>query len=72
MDRLIGAIFLFIIGLALAIWSSRRQFYRRNNAGVEEFKSFGAAVGSRFIEGLATIIGSLLIIAALLHLLGIF
>jgi hypothetical protein len=44
---------LFGGGVALKVWVDRRQFYRRNVAGIEEFASYGAAVAARGLEGLA-------------------
>jgi hypothetical protein len=60
------AVLLTPTGLALMVWSSRRRFYRRNFAGVEEFPSYGHVVGNRLIEGLVERSGSLLLMFGLI------
>lgn len=69
--------FLKIVGLALIItgWAIRykinqRRFYRRGPAGLEWFSSYRRAVLTRFIEGLAGILGKLLIFFGILSLLA--
>lgn len=44
-----------LIGFAIAIgfYYDRRQFHRRNAAGVEEFESYGHKVKARAEEGVA-------------------
>ena len=39
---------------------NRRAFNRRNAAGVEEFSSFEAATGNKFMEGAGRIMGAIL------------
>ncbi|TPG65319.1 molybdenum ABC transporter permease [Hymenobacter nivis] len=58
-------ILLAVLGYALQYLVNRRAFNRRNAAGVEEFKSFEAATGTRLLEGAGRKVGSLLIIAGL-------
>lgn len=59
--------FLMIIAACgLFFWVGKRQFYRRNVAGVEEFKSYGAAVASNLLEGGAGLL------AIVLVLIGVF
>lgn len=50
------------LGIAGIIYVRRRKFYRRNVAGVEEFKSFGSAVGTRFFEEFISVISFLAIL----------
>jgi len=64
------AALLFGGGVALNIWVERRQFYRRNGAGVEEFASYSAAVAARGLEGLARF-GARLCLASGFALLGL-
>ena len=35
-----------ILGIGLLILRSRRKFYRRNSAGIEEYKNYTSAVGN--------------------------
>lgn len=57
-----GAVLALIAGIALRMWVSRRAFYRRNEAGVEEFKSYSAKLGTNAIEGVVSIISVLLLL----------
>lgn len=48
---------MIFVGLLLAaiggfglFWVGRREFNRRNAAGVEEFKGYGTAVATKFFE----------------------
>ena len=59
-------ILLAVMGYALQYFMNRRAFNRRNAAGVEEFKSFEAAAGTRFLEGAGRKIGSVLIVVGLI------
>ncbi|NBC32156.1 MAG: hypothetical protein GVY13_05710 [Alphaproteobacteria bacterium] len=55
-----------ILGFALLIWVGRRKFYRTNQAGVQEYSSYMAALGSNVLEGgVVLLAGALLIFAAL-------
>jgi hypothetical protein len=58
-------ILLAVLGFGLQYLVNRRAFNRRNAAGVEEFSSFEAAAGTRFLEGAGRKLGSFLIIAGL-------
>lgn len=51
-----------ILGQYLGLVIKKRRFYRRNGAGIEEFKSFGAAFLSDQFEGLLSILSFLLCI----------
>ena len=59
-------ILLVVLGYALRYLMNRRAFNRRNAAGVEEFKSYEAATGTRLLEGTGRKLGTLLIIVGLL------
>lgn len=68
-----GAIILIIlsclgilVSLALFIWISRRRFYRRNVAGLEEFKSYSSAVFNTLGEGLLKFIAWVLLLSSLI------
>lgn len=48
----------FLIGFVLIAsaiagycWTEKRKFYRMNNAGVQEFSSYGDSLKARTIEG---------------------
>jgi len=43
------------------MWIGSRRFNRRNIAGVEEFGSYGSAVGSRLVESLVNVVGALFV-----------
>ena len=62
----IFGIVLAVLGYALRYFMNRRAFNRRNAAGVEEFRSFEAATGTRFLEGAGRKLGTLLLVAGLL------
>jgi hypothetical protein len=62
----IFGILLAVLGYALQYLMNRRAFNRRNAAGVEEFKSYEAAAGTRFLEGAGRKVGSLLVIIGLI------
>lgn len=61
MMKVIGVV-IFIIGVGGWYWTSKRAFERRNEAGVEEFKSFGQVVGFAFLEGVVKITSILFVI----------
>ncbi|RZK31407.1 MAG: molybdenum ABC transporter permease [Hymenobacter sp.] len=61
----IFGIVLAVLGYALRYLMNRRAFNRRNAAGVEEFKSFEAATGTRFLEGAGRKLGSVLLFVGL-------
>lgn len=54
MFKLVGIIF-FLAGCLGVYWAGKRSFERRNEAGLEEFSSYGKAVGVTVIEGLLKI-----------------
>ncbi|MBO2008811.1 molybdenum ABC transporter permease [Hymenobacter negativus] len=62
----IFGILLAVLCYAIQYLMNRRAFNRRNAAGVEEFKSYEAAAGTRFLEGAGRKLGSLLIIVGLI------
>lgn len=51
MMKFMGVIF-FIIGCYGVYWVGGKSFNRRNEAGIEEFQSYGKAVGSKAIESI--------------------
>lgn len=56
------AILLTSVAIAIRMWTGRRRFSRRNIAGVEEFGSYGTAVGSRLLEGLLDTLAAVLFV----------
>ena len=44
------------IGVGLALWVARRNFYRNNAAGIQEFENFRSAVWCGIVEGLAKLV----------------
>lgn len=63
-----------VFGAAIGLfwWVRRRQFYRTNQAGVEEFKNFRSAVLSDLLEWLAMILRLLLFLPGLGSALWVF
>ena len=73
MGTLLFGLLLVAVGIAGGIFVSRRQFYRRNVAGVEEFQGYGSMLGSRFMEGAIRLVSVLFfIVGALLAIAGYF
>jgi hypothetical protein len=62
----IFGIVLAVLGYALQYLMNRRAFNRRNAAGIEEFKSYEAATGIRFLEGAGRKLGSVLLFMGLI------
>lgn len=62
---LYGIIFL-AIGQGIGFYVGRREFYRRNEAGMEEFKNYTSAVTNKIFEKILSII------AGILSVFGIF
>jgi preprotein translocase subunit SecG len=67
-SQLVLGITPLVMGIGLIYWISRRKFYRRNVAGLEDFSSFEAAVFVRFLERIGTWLAYCLIIASILLL----
>lgn len=55
----LAGILLFAGGLALRMWTEKREMYRRNEAGVQEHESYGSLVKDRAIDGTARLIGKI-------------
>lgn len=69
----IAGFLMLVVGFVLAFWIGKRRFGRRNFAGVEEFSSFGHAIGSQLAEGVVGLVGALLVFAGfILAYVGIF
>lgn len=68
-----SGLLLLFVGFGLRYFINRRAFNRRNAAGIEEFSSFEAATGNKFLEGVGRIIGAIMMffgaITILLHFL---
>ncbi len=69
---LLAPVVLFGAGIGLWLWVRRRQFYRTNPAGVEEFKNFRSAVFAGMVEWAALYAGFLLNVAGVVSLLLVF
>jgi hypothetical protein len=54
------------LGFALAAWVGRRRFHRRNIAGIEEFASYGQAVGHGLVEWLVMLVSAVFLIVGML------
>lgn len=60
---MLPGVLLIAVGLALLLWTNKRAFDRRNAAGIQEFRSYGHALGARTVERLARLGGWLLILS---------
>lgn len=54
--EIFAGVLLMLAGYLVSLYVRRRAFYRRNDAGVEEFGGFGKSVISGLFEGLLKII----------------
>lgn len=63
--RIIGVIF-FIIGFIGLYLIARRRFNRRSITGLERFKSFEHALGTRALEAFASVLAKLLILVGII------
>ncbi len=68
---LAGAVIAAIAGIGLRMWVGRRAFYRRNAAGVEEFKSYSSKIASGFLESAVNAVGLLLIAGGVIYAISI-
>ncbi|SDH50035.1 hypothetical protein [Mucilaginibacter gossypii] len=60
------SIILLVIGVSIRYIIGRRRFNRRGVAGLPHFKSYEAALLTTYIERFLNIIGTLMIIAAII------
>lgn len=63
---LIVGILSLVLGIGLIYWINRREFYRRNVAGLEGFSSFEASVFIRFLERIGKWLAYALILLSIL------
>lgn len=61
----VGLVGSFIAGASLRWWASARRFERRNELGVELYSSYSDMMGSKFVEGLANMLGGILLAVTL-------
>ncbi len=54
---LLAGLAFFALAAKLHFWLGRRQFERRNSAGVEEFDGYNAMVKARIKEGFVFVCG---------------
>ena len=52
------AVICLAVSAWLVLWVARRNFYRNNAAGIQEFKNFRSAVWCSIIEGLAQLVAA--------------
>ena len=50
------AVICLAVGVGLVLWVARRNFYRNNAAGIQEFENFRSAVWCGIVEGLAKLV----------------
>lgn len=60
------AVICLSISVGLALWVARRNFYRNNAAGIQEFDSFRSAVWCGIVEGLAQLVAAFCFVGGLL------
>ena len=60
MSNFMGGLLFLGIGIAIRLYVGRRQFYRRNEAGIEEFSSYSKAVVATTFESLLGLVGGTL------------
>ncbi|RAJ28104.1 molybdenum ABC transporter permease [Pedobacter cryoconitis] len=70
--NLIWAIIFIAGGFFLRFQINKRQFNRRNMAGVEEFKSYGNAYTIQMLEKVGRFVGAFLIIIGILIAISYF
>ncbi len=61
---------LMALGLAIRYRIAKRKFLRRSMTGLEYFPSYGAAIITRVVEGLARLVATLMIMAGIVLLLA--
>ncbi|MFD1258750.1 molybdenum ABC transporter permease [Mucilaginibacter terrae] len=69
---LVWAILFLVGGFVLRFQINKRQFNRRNAAGVEEFKSYGNAYGIQIMEKIGRWVGLFLIITGIFFAVSFF
>jgi uncharacterized membrane protein YidH (DUF202 family) len=69
---ILWAIIFIVGGFYLRFQINKRQFDRRNMAGVEEFKSYGNAYTTRMIEKVGRYVGVFLIIIGIFMAISFF
>jgi len=70
--NIIWAIIFIVGGFYLRFQINKRQFNRRNMAGVEEFKSYGNAYTTQMIEKVGRFVGAFLIIIGIFMAISFF
>jgi hypothetical protein len=70
-SKITGAI-LLLLGVIINYQIGRRRFYRRNAAGVQQFKSYRHSLLSRGLERILSILAYILMIAGVIILIGAF
>ena len=70
--NIVWAILFIVGGFVLRFQINKRQFNRRNAAGVEEFKSYGNAYGTQILEKIGRWVGVFLIIIGIFLAISFF
>ena len=70
--NVIWAILFIAAGIYLRFQINKRQFNRRNAAGIEEFQSYGNAYTTQMLEKVGRFVGIFLIIIGILMALTFF
>lgn len=70
--NLIWALVFLAAGFFLRFQINKRQFNRRNVAGIEEFKSYGSAYTTQMAEKVGRLVGIFLMVIGVLLLLSFF
>ena len=60
------AVICLSVGVGLALWVARRNFYRNNAAGIQEFDGFRSAVWCGIVEGLARLVAGFCLVGGVL------
>lgn len=64
--EIFAGVLLMLTGYLVGLYVRRRAFYRRNEAGVEEFNSFGKSIVSGLFEGALKVISVALLLFGVL------
>lgn len=69
MTEWIAGLLLLAVGVAGSLWVERRRFYRRNPAGFQVFRSFGASLATGALESAALVVFRLMGLAGVAGLI---
>jgi len=69
MTEWVAGFVLLALGVAGSLWIERRRFYRRNPAGLQAFRSFGASLATGTFENVALLVFRLMGLAGVAGLI---